>query len=161
MFYYFDIIYLILEIFSSDLLKQGLVFCTCFDFVYMLNYLYNFICVYSWSISLFVWNSTNCELNNFNVPCNLVRLQGISFQMSWQTVHKMRNRDIREKYMKIPVTFSKACQVGLCSGHMINCRAVASISLNRDRRKIKGKALSRIYESDAAYEAEYHSSHFL
>jgi hypothetical protein len=63
--------------------------------------------------------------------------------------------------MKDPVTFSKACQVGLCSGHLINYKPVARNSLNRERRKIKGKALDRIYKSDAAYEKEYHSSHFL
>jgi hypothetical protein len=37
---------------------------------------------------------------------------------------------------------------------------VASNSLNRDRTKIQVEALSRIYKSDAAYEEEYHSSHF-
>lgn len=54
--------------------------------------------------------------------------------------------------MKDPVTFSKACQVGLYSGHMNNCKPVARNSLHRDRRKINGKALSQIYKSDAAYE---------
>lgn len=63
--------------------------------------------------------------------------------------------------MEDSVTFSKACKVFLCTGHMIKCKTVARNSLNRDRKKIKVKALSQIHKSDAAYEKEHNSPNLL